>query len=98
MVVRKIETSQIRLDYKEQLFIKDKVDVIEITVSDKNWNEILDTPMAEDYVEASITVNEAIYINIRIRGKGNSSLSSVKNSDSERYSLKLDFAQYDLFS
>ncbi|MEG0451102.1 MAG: CotH kinase family protein [Lysinibacillus sp.] len=95
MVVRKIETSQIRLDYKEQLFIKDKVDVIEITVSDKNWNEILDDPTAEEYVEASVTVNGAAYNNIGIRAKGNSSLSSVADSDSERYSLKLDFAQYD---
>lgn len=91
----KVETSQIGYDYKQQLFIEDEVGEIEITVSDNNWNKILDDPTAEEYVEASVTVNGAAYNNVGIRAKGNSSLSSVASSDSERYSLKLDFAQYD---
>ncbi|MGN7476936.1 CotH kinase family protein [Solibacillus silvestris] len=90
-----VEKSTAGYDYKEQLFMEDEIGVIEIEVSDSNWNKILDDPTAEEYVEASVTVNGETYNNVGIRAKGNSSLSSVANSDSERYSLKVDFAQYD---
>lgn len=90
-----VEKSTAGFDYKEQLFKEDEVGVVEITVSDSNWNKILDNPTAEEYVEATVTVNGEAYDNVGIRAKGNSSLSSVANSDSERYSLKVNFAQYD---
>lgn len=90
-----VEKSTAGYDYKEKLFKEDEVGVVEITVSDSNWNKILDDPTAEEYVEATVTVNGEAYDNVGVRAKGNSSLSSVANSDSERYSLKVDFAQYD---
>ncbi|WP_420802145.1 CotH kinase family protein [Solibacillus daqui] len=90
-----VEKSTAGYDYKEQLFSEDEVGTVEITVSDSNWSKILDNPTAEEYVEASVTINGETYDNVGIRAKGNSSLSSVAGSDSERYSLKVDFAQYD---
>lgn len=90
-----VEKSTAGYDYKEQLFKEDDVGVVEITVSESNWNKILDNPTAEEYVEATVTINGEAYDNVGVRAKGNSSLSSVANSDSERYSLKVDFAQYD---
>lgn len=90
-----VEKSTAGYDYKEQLFNEDELGVVEITVSDSNWNKILDNPTAEEYVEATVTINGEAYDNVGVRAKGNSSLSSVANSDSERYSLKVDFAQYD---
>ena len=90
-----VEQSTTGYNYKEKLFNEDVVGTIEITVSEKNWQTILDDPTAEEYVEASINVNGEVYNNVGIRAKGNSSLSSVASSDSERYSLKVDFAQYD---
>lgn len=90
-----VEKSTAGYDYKEQLFKEDELAVVEITVSDSNWNKILDNPTAEEYVEAKVTINGEAYDNVGVRAKGNSSLSSVANSDSERYSLKVDFAQYD---
>lgn len=90
-----VEKSTEGYDYKEQLFNEDELGVVEITVSDSNWNKILDNPTAEEYVEATVTINGETYDNVGVRAKGNSSLSSVANSDSERYSLKVDFAQYD---
>lgn len=90
-----VEKSTAGYDYKEQLFKEDKLAVVEITVSDSNWNKILDNPTAEEYVEAKVTINGEAYDNVGVRAKGNSSLSSVANSDSKRYSLKVDFAQYD---
>ena len=90
-----VEQSTTGYNYKEKLFNEDIVGTIEITVSENNWQKILDDPTAEEYVEASINVNGEVYNNVGIRAKGNSSLSSVASSDSERYSLKVDFAQYD---
>lgn len=90
-----IEKSTAGYDYKEQLFNEDELGVVEITVSDSNWNKILNNPTAEEYVEATVMINGEAYDNVGVRAKGNSSLSSVANSDSERYSLKVDFAQYD---
>lgn len=90
-----VEKSTAGYDYKEQLFKEDELGVVEITVSESNWNKILDNPTAEEYVEAKVTINGEAYDNVGVRAKGNSSLSSVANSDSERYSLKVDFAQYD---
>ncbi|WP_254865379.1 CotH kinase family protein [Solibacillus isronensis] len=90
-----VEKSTAGYDYKEQLFNEDELGVVEITVSGSNWNKILDNPTAEEYVEATVMINGEAYDNVGVRAKGNSSLSSVANSDSERYSLKVDFAQYD---
>ncbi len=90
-----VEQSTSGYEYKEKLFKEDEVGLIEVTVSDDNWNKILDDPTAEEYVEASVSINGSTYDNIGIRAKGNSSLTSVASSDSERYSLKIDFAQYD---
>lgn len=90
-----IEKSTAGYDYKEQLFNEDELGVVEIKVSDSNWNKILDNPTAEEYVEATVTINGEAYDNVGVRAKGNSSLSSVANSESERYSLKVDFGQYD---
>lgn len=90
-----IEKSTAGYDYKEQLFNENELGVVEITVSDSNWNKILDNPTAEEYVEATVTINGEAYDNVGVRAKGNSSLSSVANSESERYSLKVDFGQYD---
>lgn len=90
-----VEKSTAGYDYKAQLFIEDEIGIVDITVSENNWNKILENPTAEEYVEASVTVNGSTYDNVGVRAKGNSSLTSVANSDSERYSLKLDFAQYD---
>lgn len=90
-----IEKSDTGYTYKEELFVEDELGTVEITVSNKNWQTILNDPMAEEYVEASVTINGDTYDNVGIRAKGNSSLMSVASSDSERYSLKVDFAQYD---
>ena len=90
-----VEQATTGYDYKEKLFKENEVGTIEITLRDENWQKILDDPTAEEYVEGSIKVNGETYENVGIRAKGNSSLTSIANSDSERYSLKIDFAQYD---
>ena len=89
-----IENASTGMEYKEKLFIEDEVGLIEITTTEGGWEEILENPTAEQYVEATVTINGEMFEHVGLRAKGNSSLSTVANSDSDRYSLKLDFSQY----
>ena len=89
-----IEEATQGMDYKEKLFIEDQVGLIEITTEDNGWEEILADPTAEEYVEATVTINGETFEHVGLRAKGNSSLKNVASSDSNRYSLKIDFSQY----
>lgn len=81
--------------YNKKLFNKDIVTTIDITIDDKNWEDILANPLEEEYKEASVTINGETFSNVAIRTKGNSSLTSIARSETERYSLKVDFNYYD---
>ena len=56
---------------------------------------MLENPLEEEYHKANVTINGETIGNVAIRTKGNNSLTSVANSDSDRYSFKLDFDYYD---
>ena len=43
----------------------------------------------------NVTIDGETAKNVGIRGKGNTSLSSVSSMDSDRYSFKIEFDQYD---
>lgn len=75
-------------------FSPDEVKSLSITISDENWNDILNNPLDEEYHEASITFNGITLDSVAIRTKGNSSLTSVANSPSDRYSFKVDINEY----
>ncbi len=91
----KMEDAGSTYSYKEKLFIEDEVGLVEIEIDPDDWADMLDNPMGEEYKEANITINGEKVSNVAVRTKGNSSLSSVANSDSERYSLKVDFNYYE---
>ena len=77
-------------------FLKDKVIPVSVQLNADDWQSMLDTPLAEEYKNATLIYNNITVNNIAIRTKGNSSLSSVANDpDSIRYSFKLDFNYYD---
>ncbi len=65
-----------------------------ITITDENWQDILNNPLDEEYHQASISFNGVSTENIAIRTKGGSSLRSVANSNSDRYSFKIDINEY----
>ena len=75
-------------------FNKNIVGTLSITISDENWQDILDNPLDEEYHETSITFNGVTLDSVAIRTKGGSSLSSVAQSTSDRYSFKLDINEY----
>lgn len=78
----------------ETVFPKDKVVDIRITVDPADYQDMLDNAGNEEYKTASVNYNGQQIENIAVRTKGNLSLRSVINSDSDRYSFKLAFDEY----
>lgn len=79
----------------EEVFPKDKVVDVKITIDEDDFQDMLDNASAEEMKIASVDYNGKHFDNIGIRTKGNLSLSSVvQMEDSDRYSLKLSFDEY----
>jgi spore coat protein CotH len=75
-------------------FTPTAVNTLSITITDENWQDILDNPLDEEYQEAAITFNGVTLDSVAIRTKGGSSLRNVANSSSDRYSFKVDINEY----
>jgi spore coat protein CotH len=75
-------------------FDTSQVQSLYFTISNENWQDILDNPLDEEYHETSVTLNGVTLDSVAIRTKGGSSLRSVAESDSERYSFKIDINKY----
>lgn len=78
----------------EELFDRYHVMEIEISMEEEDFADILENPTAEEYKKCDITVDGEAYANVAIRTKGNTSLSQVAFSDSDRYSFKVEFDHY----
>ena len=81
------------IGYENRLFDQSKVHTFEIVIDD--WDEFLATCEEEVYTNCNVVIDGELIRNVGIRGKGNTSLSSVKNMNSNRYSFKIEFDQYD---
>ncbi|MCB8815284.1 CotH kinase family protein [Desulfosporosinus shakirovi] len=78
----------------ETVFPKDKVVDVKITIDDNDFQNLIENATEEEFKTASVEYNGIKLDNIGIRAKGNSSLRSISQSDSERYSFKLSFDEY----
>jgi len=76
------------------VFPKDQVIDVKITMDEADFADMIDNAEAEEYKEASVEYNGQKFEHVGIRTKGNLSLRSVVNSDSDRYSFKLSFDEY----
>ena len=81
--------------YAAHIFQEDTVNEINIEIDEADWQDMLENPLEEEYHKANVTINGETVGNVAIRTKGNNSLTSVANSESDRYSFKLDFDYYD---
>ncbi|MGO1042346.1 CotH kinase family protein [Clostridioides difficile] len=80
--------------YIEKYFDRDKVMEINIEIDDSDLKDMNENAIKEEFKVAKVTVDGDSYGNVGIRTKGNSSLTSVANSDSDRYSYKINFDKY----
>ncbi|WP_195574531.1 CotH kinase family protein [Paenibacillus sp. 1001270B_150601_E10] len=78
----------------ELVFPKDKVIDVKVTMEADDFQDMLDNASAEEFKPASVEYNGQKIDNVAIRTKGNLSLRSVVNSDSDRYSFKIAFDEY----
>ena len=81
------------MGYEDRLFDTSRVHTIDITMED--WDGFIETCTEELYAVCDLVIDGESYPNVGIRGKGNTSLSSVAAMDSQRYSFKVEFDQYD---
>ena len=81
------------LGYENRLFDNTKVHTIDIVMDD--WDKFISTATSEEYSVANLAIDGEAYKNVGIRGKGNTSLSSVASMGSQRYSFKVEFDRYD---
>jgi len=83
------------VDYTHNLFNKEKVTEMNISMEEEDWNWIIENALEEEYRKADITINGETFYNVGIRPKGNSSLRTVAEDDStDRFSFKIKFDKY----
>ena len=88
-----IEAMAHTMGYENRLFDNTRVHTIDIVMDD--WDEFIGSATSEEYYTAAMVIDGEAYKNVAIRGKGNTSLSTVASMDSERYSFKVEFDHYD---
>jgi len=87
-------TGDLEQKLDELIFPKDRVIDVRVTVDDEDFQDMLENASAEQLKPAAVEYNGIKMENIGIRTKGNLSLMSVVQSDSDRYSFKLSFDEY----
>lgn len=88
-----VENAERVMGYEDTLFDTSRIHTINIVIDD--WDEFLETATSEEYTVCSVVIDNEAVRNVAIRGKGNTSLSSVATMGSSRYSFKIEFDQYD---
>ena len=81
------------MGYETRLFDNTRVHTIDIVMND--WDEFISNASSEEYYAAAVVIDGESYKNVGIRGKGNTSLSTVSSMNSDRYSFKIEFDHYD---
>lgn len=81
------------IGYEDRIFKTDRIHSIEIYMDD--WEGFLETCVDEKYTNCTVVINGERFENVGVRAKGNSSLTTVTEMGSCRYSLKLEFDHYD---
>ena len=88
-----LQSASRTMGYEQTLFDTSKVHTIDIIIDD--WDSFLSTCESETYSVCTVVIDNEAMKNVAIRGKGNTSLSTVKTMGSERYSFKIEFDQYE---
>ena len=81
-------------EYYESVFPDDSISQINLEISEEDWEDLLINAKEEEYYSVDITINGNKVENVGFRTKGNSSLNSVVNSESDRYGFKIKFDEY----
>lgn len=81
--------------YAKRLFDNDRVHTLDIVVKDKDWQDMLENALDKQYIPCNVVIDGESVKNVAIRPKGASSLFSVSQSSSDRFSFKVEFDHYE---
>ena len=90
----KVKKAVQSVEYESRLF-GDSITNIDIIADTDEWQNMIDNASDEQYISVNVNIDGELFENVGIRTKGNSSLQTVENSDSEKYSFKIKFDKYD---
>lgn len=80
--------------YESTLFDTSYVHEINVEISEEDWEDLLSNPTDKTKYTANITIDGEEITNVSFATKGNTSLSQVASTDSDRYSFKINFGKY----
>ena len=83
-----LQSASRSMGYEETLFDTSRVHTIDILIDD--WEDFISACESETYSACSVVIDNEAVKNVAIRGKGNTSLSTVRTMGSERYSFKIE--------
>ncbi|MCL2888965.1 MAG: CotH kinase family protein [Eggerthellaceae bacterium] len=86
-------TSTKTMEYEKRLF-GDTIISLEIQVDKGDWQSLLNRASSKEWIAADLVINGELFSTVGVRTKGNSSLSQVVQSNSDRYSLQIQFNKY----
>lgn len=89
----KVKKAVQSVEYESKLF-GDNIINIDIEVDEDEWQNMIANANAEEYISVDVNVNGTVFENVGIRPKGNSSLSTVADAESDKYSFKIKFDKY----
>ena len=88
--------SGIGMEYESRLFDTDEILRINLVMEEDEWEDMLANAMEEAYYACDVEINGEMFYHVGIRPKGNTSLTSIASDPgTDRYSLKLEFDQYE---
>lgn len=93
--VKTITTTNQEAQYTTKLFDTSYVHTIDIQMDEADLQDLLENAIDETFYACDITIDGETIKNVGVRAKGNSSLTQVARSDSDRYSFKINFGKYD---
>ncbi|MCI9378175.1 MAG: hypothetical protein HFI06_06575 [Eubacterium sp.] len=87
--------TSVSMRYESELFNTEKIIQIDIQMDEKDWDDMLENAIAEEYYSCDVIVNGQAFYSVAIRSKGNTSLSAIAMDDTtDRFSLKLEFDHF----
>ena len=84
-----VSDDSVNLSYVDKIFNDNIIHTIEIKIDD--WDNFIDTATNETYSSIDVTVDGETIKDVGLRAKGNTSLTTVKQLYSDRYSMKIEF-------
>ena len=87
------QKGQSTTEYAQEIFGSEIIQV-DILADEAHWLTMLENAVNEEYIKVNVVVNGTTFYDVGIRPKGNSSLTQVASSDSDRYSFRLKFDEY----